>query len=174
MSNSPVDSARPHAQVPVLLSPMHPPPITQPQTLSHNTVEDVNRVENIPTAPPPAYIPPPAECRSSRIYDFEDLGPNGNGNPNDDDLERAQPPPPYMPPTRQQQPTVVIYSRLSQAGDAAAVVHYPTMDSYIKRSRRMKLYGAVTLGAIIVVGIVLLGSLIARQKLGSSDQPDRN
>ncbi|KAK6541999.1 hypothetical protein TWF694_007771 [Orbilia ellipsospora] len=142
------------------------------QDASVHTSRDVNRnintVEPIPSVPPPAYLPPP-ECRGSRLYDFDDLSSTSHHD-QDDDLERAQPPPPYTGPARQ--PTIILFSR--QPGDAAIVSHYPTMDSYMKRSKRMKLYGAVTLAALIIIGIVLLGTLIARQQLGGdSDESDR-
>ncbi|KAK6511758.1 hypothetical protein TWF481_000664 [Arthrobotrys musiformis] len=181
MSNSPVDSrlaipslssqtnpsispdARPTGQEPVNTVPtIH---VQQP-----DTDLEVNRVETIPSAPPPAYIPPP-ECRTSRIYDYGDLDLT---NQHDNDLERAMPPPPYTAPSRDQ--AVVIYSHPSNdSGDATATVYYPTMDSYMKASKRRRLYGAVTLAAFIIVGIILLGSLIARQNMGSTtDTADRS
>ncbi|KAK6335143.1 hypothetical protein TWF718_010581 [Orbilia javanica] len=176
MSNSPVDS-RP--TVPSLLSQTNPsntpdvrstgqePVNMAPAIQQTNTDLEVNRVEAIPSAPPPAYIPPP-ECRTSRIYDYGDLDLNNH----DHDPERAVPPPPYTAPSRDQ--AVVIYSHTSASGDAAATVYYPTMDSYIKASKRRRLYGAVTLAAFIIVGMILLGSLIARQNMGSqNDSPDR-
>ncbi|KAK6353904.1 hypothetical protein TWF730_008326 [Orbilia blumenaviensis] len=179
MSNSPVDS-RP--TVPSLLSQNHPsdtPDVRYagqesvnmaPNTQQGNTDLDVNRVEAVPSAPPPAYIPPP-ECRTSRIYDYGDLDLN---NHHDNDLERAVPPPPYTAPSRDQ--AVVIYTNSAHSGDALATVHYPTMDSYMKASKRRRLYGAVTLAAFIIVGIILLGSLIARQNMGGSPDttPDRS
>ncbi|KAK6529374.1 hypothetical protein TWF281_008550 [Arthrobotrys megalospora] len=171
MSNSPVDSRH---TIPSSLSQTNPsntPDVSPtgqesvnmaPTVRQTNTDLDVNRVEPIPSAPPPAYIPPP-ECRTSRIYDYGDLE---MANHNDNDLERAVPPPPYTAPSRGQ--AVVIYSHSPQQGEAMATVHYPTMDSYMKASKRRRLYGAVTLAAFIIVGIILLGSLIARQNMGGS------
>ncbi|KAF3916171.1 hypothetical protein AA313_de0205525 [Arthrobotrys entomopaga] len=148
------------------------------QTGTANVVAPADGNINIaPSLPPPAYIQPP-ECRSSRLYDFDDLNSRTSHHHHDrdvegDDLERAQPPPPYTGPAARE-PTIILLSGFPHPGDAAAVSHYPTMDSYIKRSKRMKLYGAVTLAALIVIGIVLLGTLIARQQLGSGvEESDR-
>ncbi|EGX49897.1 hypothetical protein AOL_s00076g538 [Orbilia oligospora ATCC 24927] len=177
MSNSPVDSRPAVASLPSQTNPSNTldvrstgqePVNMAPAMQQTNTDLDVNRVEAIPSAPPPAYIPPP-ECRTSRIYDFGDLDLTNHP---DNDPERAVPPPPYTGPSRDQ--AVVIYSHTSPSGDATATVYYPTMDSYMKASKRRRLYGAVTLAAFIIVGIILLGSLIARQNMGgSTDTADR-
>ncbi|KAK6344383.1 hypothetical protein TWF696_008020 [Orbilia brochopaga] len=134
-------------------------PLGHAQPAATDTQSIANPFEPTPSALPPAYMPSSPECRSSRIYDLDDLT---------DDLERAAPPPPYAAPLRQQSMSnPFVQDHHSEGADG---VQYENMSAYIKAAKRRRMCAAVTLAAIIIVGIILIGNFIA--KLGDSNSPD--
>ncbi|KAJ6259598.1 hypothetical protein Dda_5236 [Drechslerella dactyloides] len=139
-----------------------PSPGAPTQATATNTQSDANTFGPTPSAPPPAYVPSSLECRSSRIYDFDDLT---------SDLERAAPPPPYVAPLMQQSMGMP-FGQDPHSTEGAERTQYEDMTAYIKAAKRRRMCAAITLAAIIIVGIILIGNFIAR--IGNSNSSDQS